>query len=152
MGGTSATSALGARQNLRIFYGSTATVPSGYTAQAGDICLVYSTGDFPSGGSGSSSGVTSVRVQATSPVQSSVNTAQTEVLNTTISLADGYGDTKNPYASKTAKYVLAAPNGAAGVPTFRQLVASDTPEVLPLTGGTLTGNLTVSKSAPAIYA
>ena len=44
-----------------------------------------------------------------------------------ISLAAAYGDTLNPYASKTANYVLAAPNGSAGVPTFRALVAADVP-------------------------
>lgn len=71
--------------------------------------------------------VTSVRVQATSPVQSSVSTAQNETLDTTISLADGYGDTKNPYASKTKNYVLAAPSNANGVPSFRALVAADIP-------------------------
>ena len=41
--------------------------------------------------------------------------------------ASGYGDTLNPYASKTAKFVLAAPNASNGVPTFRALVASDIP-------------------------
>lgn len=45
----------------------------------------------------------------------------------TIALALGYGDTQNPYASKTANYILAAPNGAAGVPTFRAMVAADVP-------------------------
>lgn len=69
--------------------------------------------------------VTSVRVQATSPVVSSVNTAQTATLNTTISLADNYGDTKNPYASKTARYVLAAPAAGAGLPAFRALTNAD---------------------------
>ena len=44
-----------------------------------------------------------------------------------ISLNAGYGDTQNPYASKTQKFVLAAPNGADGVPTFRALLASDIP-------------------------
>ena len=44
-----------------------------------------------------------------------------------ISLASGYGDTQNPYASKTANYVLAAPNGTAGAPTFRAIVAADIP-------------------------
>lgn len=71
--------------------------------------------------------VTSVRVQATSPVQSSTSTAQTETLNTTISLADGYGDTKNPYASKTKNTVLAAPSTANGAPSFRALTAADIP-------------------------
>lgn len=90
--------------------------------------------------------VTSVRVQATSPVQSSTNTAQSSTLNTTISLADGYGDTKNPYGSKTAKYVLAAPNGSAGAPSFRALVASDIPALsyLSSSGGNVSGDITRS--------
>jgi len=44
-------------------------------------------------------------------------------------LADGYGDTKNPYASKTKSYVLAAPSSANGAPTFRALVAADIPNL-----------------------
>jgi len=64
-------------------------------------------------------GVTSV--SGTSPVVSSGGTTPA------ISLASGYGDTQNPYASKTANYVLAAPNGSAGVPTFRAIVAADIP-------------------------
>jgi hypothetical protein len=44
-----------------------------------------------------------------------------------IGLASGYGDTQNPYASKTANYILAAPNGSAGAPTFRAIVAADIP-------------------------
>jgi hypothetical protein len=64
---------------------------------------------------------TVTEVTGTSPVASSGGTTPA------ISLASGYGDTLNPYASKTAKYVLAAPNGASGVPTFRALVASDVP-------------------------
>lgn len=56
----------------------------------------------------------------------------------TLGLASGYGDTQNPYASKTANYVLAAPNGSAGVPSFRALVASDIPALsyAPQTSGT----------------
>lgn len=89
--------------------------------------------------------VTSVRVQATSPVQSSVNTAQTGTLNTTISLASGYGDTQNPYASKTAKYVLAAPNAQNGAPTFRALVSSDLPSIGNITNaGDITANATIA--------
>lgn len=60
-------------------------------------------------------------VTGTSPVVSSGGTTPA------ISLASGYGDTQNPYASKTANYVLAAPNGSAGVPTFRALAAADIP-------------------------
>ena len=52
-----------------------------------------------------------------------------------ISLASGYGDTQNPYASKTANHILAAPNGTAGVPTFRAMVATDVPTLNQSTTG-----------------
>ena len=75
-----------------------------------------------------SSGITSVTISATSPVQSSTSTAQTgSSASTTISLKDAYGDTKNPYGSKTKNYVLAAPSNANGAPSFRALVAADIP-------------------------
>ena len=91
-----------------------------------------------------SSGVTSVRVQATSPVVSSVNTEQNTTLNTTISLANAYGDTKNPYGTKTANYVLAGPTtGNAATPTFRALVADDIPTLTPAKAGL--GNVTNDK-------
>lgn len=91
--------------------------------------------------------VTSVRVQATSPVQSSTSSAQSTSLNTTISLANGYGDTKNPYASKTANTVLAAPNGSDGVPTFRALEKADIPlaSETAVSGGTTTSLVTTGE-------
>ena len=76
-------------------------------------------------------------VTATAPVVSSGGTAPD------ISLAAGYGDTQNPYAAKTANYVLAAPNGSSGVPTFRALVAADIP-ALPYGTGTVTSVSVVS--------
>ena len=69
-----------------------------------------------------SSGGTVTSVSGTSPVNVATGTT-----TPVVSLAAGYGDTLNPYASKTAKYFLAAPNAAAGVPTFRAMVASDVP-------------------------
>lgn len=69
-------------------------------------------------------------VTGTSPVVSSGGTTPA------ISLATAYGDTLNPYASKTANYVLAAPNGTAGVPTFRAIVAADIPTLNQNTTGT----------------
>ncbi len=85
-----------------------------------------------------SSGITSVTIGATSPVQSSTSTAQMgSSASTTISLKDAYGDTKNPYGSKTKNYVLAAPSNANGVPSFRALVAADIPALayVPAAGG-----------------
>jgi hypothetical protein len=68
------------------------------------------------------SSVTAVTsVTGTSPVASSGGTTPA------ISLSSGYGDTQNPYASKTANFFLAAPNGAGGAPTFRAVVAADIP-------------------------
>ena len=57
----------------------------------------------------------------------------------TIALAASYGDTQNPYASKTANYVLAAPNGSAGAPTFRALVSADIPTLNQNTTGYAAG-------------
>ena len=48
----------------------------------------------------------------------------------TLSLADAFGDTKNPYGTKDANYVLAGPtSGSAAVPAFRALVAADIPDL-----------------------
>lgn len=69
-------------------------------------------------------------VTGTSPVVSSGGATPA------ISLAASYGDTQNPYASKTANYILAAPDGAAGVPTFRAVVAADIPTLNQNTTGT----------------
>lgn len=69
-------------------------------------------------------------VTGTSPVNSSGGATPA------ISLASGYGDTLNPYASKTANYVLASPDGSSGVPTFRAIVASDIPTLNQNTTGT----------------
>jgi hypothetical protein len=56
----------------------------------------------------------------------------------TIGLAANYGDTVNPYASKTANNFLAAPNGSAGVPSFRAIAAADVPTLNQNTTGTAT--------------
>jgi len=61
-------------------------------------------------------------VSGTSPVAVATGTS-----TPVVSLSAGYGDTQNPYASKTANNFLAAPNGSAGVPTFRTIVAADIP-------------------------
>jgi hypothetical protein len=79
------------------------------------------------------SGGTVTSVTGTSPVASSGGATPA------ISLASGYGDTQNPYASKTANFVLAAPNGSANVPSFRALVSADIPTLNQNTTGTAAG-------------
>ena len=96
------------------------------TLPSGDVINFI---DNTSGYTTNTGTVTSVRVQATSPVSSSQNTSQTETLNTTISLDDAYGDTKNPYGSKAANLVLASPDSSTGAPSFRSLTASDIPTI-----------------------
>ena len=76
------------------------------------------------GGGGTVTGVT-----ATAPVASSGGTTPV------VSLNAAYGDTLNPYASKTANFVLAAPTGVAGVPVFRAVVAADIPTLNQSTTG-----------------
>jgi hypothetical protein len=91
---------------------------------------------FNSKGSGTVTSVT-----GTSPVSS------TGGATPALSLEASYGDTQNPYASKTANYVLAAPNGSAGVPTFRAVVAADIPTLNQSTTGTasnVTGTVAVA--------
>jgi len=87
-------------------------------------------------------------VTGTSPVASSGGATPA------ISLSAGYGDTLNPYASKTANFVLAAPNGSAGVPTFRAVVAADIPTLNQSTTGsaaTLTTGRTIAITGDLAY-
>ena len=117
--------------------GTNGAAPAWDTVTASDVGL---------GNVSNTAQVTSVT--GTSPVASSGGTTPA------ISLASGYGDTQNPYASKTANYVLAAPNGLAGVPTFRALVAADIPTLNQNTtgsSGSCTGNsATATKSTNLI--
>jgi len=106
---------------------------------SGQVLTSAGAGTAPTWTTPASSGVTSVT--GTSPVVSSGGATPA------ISLASGYGDTLNPYASKTANYVLAAPNGSSGVPTFRAIVAADIPTLNQNTTGTasnVTGTVAVA--------
>ena len=86
--------------------------------------VVIPSGDEPSGT------VTSVGIQNASNGGLSVSGSPITSSGTiTIGLASAYGDTKNPYGSKTANTVLAAPNGSNGTPSFRALVADDIPDL-----------------------
>jgi hypothetical protein len=117
----------------------------GSQGTAGQVLTSAGTGATPTWTTPTTGTVTSVT--GTSPVVSSGGATPA------ISLATAYGDTLNPYASKTANFVLAAPNGSAGVPTFRAIVAADIPTLNQNTTGTaastpklLTTNFTIEES------
>ena len=147
-GGTGATTAATARTNFgATTVGSnffTLTNPSAITfvrINADNTVSTLDAATFRTAiGAGTGSG-TVTSVTGTSPVASSGGTTPA------ISLASGYGDTQNPYASKTANFVLAAPNGTAGVPTFRAIVAADIPTLNQNTTGTaanVTGTVAIA--------
>ena len=111
----------------------------GNQGTAGQVLTSAGTGATPTWTTPTTGTVTSVT--GSSPVTSSGGATPA------ISLAANYGDTLNPYASKTAKYILAAPNAADGVPTFRAIVASDIPTLNQNTTGTasnVTGTVAVA--------
>jgi hypothetical protein len=118
-GGTNATTANDGLNNL---------LPS-QTSNTGKVLTTDGTNaTWVANGSGTVTSVT-----GTAPVNVATGTT-----TPVVSLAASYGDTQNPYASKTANYVLAAPDGSAGVPTFRALTATDIPSLtgtyIPYTG------------------
>jgi hypothetical protein len=118
-GGTGASTATDGLNNL---------LPS-QTSNTGKVLTTDGTNaTWVANGSGTVTSVT-----GTAPVNVATGTT-----TPVVSLAASYGDTQNPYASKTANYVLAAPDGSAGVPTFRALTATDIPSLtgtyIPYTG------------------
>ncbi len=67
----------------------------------------------------------------------------------------GSGTLTGTWASQTANFIFAAPDGLAGTPTFRALLDADIPNnitassYLPLAGGTMTGKLNTIATAAA---
>jgi hypothetical protein len=114
----------------------TGTAVSGQLSSFNGSLYVYSGTAWTALSTGAGT-VTSVT--GTSPIVSSGGATPA------ISLASGYGDTQNPYASKTANFVLAAPNGSNGAPTFRALVSADIPTLDQNTTGSA-ATLTTSRN------
>lgn len=117
------------------FTGTGVNSAVGVTQSASDDSTRLATTAYVKSVVANAGGGTVTGVTATSPVASSGGNAPV------ISLNSGYGDTLNPYASKTASHVLAAPSATNGVPSFRALVASDIPTLNQNTTGTA-GNVT----------
>ncbi len=90
-----------------------ASNPSGYTTNTGTVTSV--------GGTGTVSGLT---------LTGTVTTTGNLTLGGTLSVA------ASNFASQTANTFLAAPNGSAGVPTFRAIAAADIPTLNQNTTGT----------------
>lgn len=86
---------------------------------------------------------TSLSSTSTNPVQNKVVKAALDDKAASSHTHSQYYDST---ISRTANTVLAAPNGSSGGASFRELVSADLPDLsskyLPLSGGTLTGQLT----------
>jgi hypothetical protein len=136
------TAAAGSFTNLSV---TGTTSFDGAQGTAGQVLTSAGTGNTPTWTTPTTGTVTSVT--GTSPVVSSGGNTPA------ISLAASYGDTQNPYASKTANFVLAAPNGSAGAPTFRAIVAADIPTLNQNTTGTasnVTGTVAVANGGTGL--
>lgn len=124
---------------------STGNTLSKATLTAGsNITITNGPGTITIAASGGGASVTSVT--ATAPVASSGGSTPV------ISLNAAYGDTLNPYASKAANLILASPNGSAGVPSFRALVAADLPNTAVTAGSYTSANITVDAQGRIIAA
>jgi hypothetical protein len=109
-GGTGATNAADALTNLGAYPASN---PAGYTSNVGTVTSVSGTGS-----------VSGLSLSGTVTSTGSLTLGGTLVV------------TASNFASQTANTVLAAPDGAAGVPTFRAIVAADIPTLNQNTTGT----------------
>jgi hypothetical protein len=105
---------------LQSFTETDPTVPSWAKASTKPSYTASEVGALPDSTVIPQGTVTSVRVQASSPLQSSTNTAQTTSLNTTLS-----------FSNQNANKILAGPSSgsSAAAPTFRALVAADIPTI-----------------------
>ena len=120
----------------------------GSTTSALAVTAIGTTGQvLTSAGAGTPTWTTPTTGTVTSVSGTSPVSVATGTTTPVISLASGYGDTQNPYASKTANYVLAAPNGSAGAPTFRAIVAAD----IPTLNQNTTGSAATLTTPRAIY-
>lgn len=128
---TNGTEYIGLRSPAALAASYNLTLPT----SAGTVGQVLSTDGTGVLSWSSASGVSSV--SGTSPISSSGGATPA------ISLDANYGDTLNPYASKTANRVLASPNGSAGAPSFRALVAADLPNTTVTANSYTIANITV---------
>jgi hypothetical protein len=109
-GGTGATDAATALTNLGAYPASN---PSGFTSNVGTVTSVSGTGTV-----------------------SGLSLSGTVTSTGSLTLGGTLAVLPSNFASQTANTVLAAPNGSAGTPTFRAIVAADVPTLNQNTTGT----------------
>jgi hypothetical protein len=123
-----------------------------YASLSGAVTAV--SGTAPIASSGGTTPAISI-TQATTSTDGYLSSTDWNTFNNKqAALSAGYGDTTNPYASKTANHVLAAPDGSSGSPTFRALVAADVPTLNQNTTGsaaTLTTARTIGITGDLAY-
>jgi hypothetical protein len=138
LGGTDSNVQIGTPSNGQILtYDGAATYWKNTTLTAGTGVSISTSAGGVLTVSATGSGGTVTSVTGTSPVNVATGTT-----TPVISLAAAYGDTLNPYGTKTANYVLAGPTtGAATVPAFRALVANDIPSLSYVTSVSFTGGI-----------
>ena len=112
------------------------SISAATTAAAGSMSAADKTklDGIASGATANTGTVTSVATSGT--VSGLTLTGGTITTTGTITLGGTLAVTAANFASQTANTFLAAPNGAAGVPTFRTLVAADVPTLNQNTTGT----------------
>lgn len=121
-------------------YGNSTTVPQVTVDAKGRVTAVTNVG-IAAGGSGT---VTSVSGTGT---VSGISLSGTVTTTGNLTLGGTLAVTPSNFASQTANTVLAAPNGTAGTPTFRALVAADVPTLNQNTTGTasnVTGTVAIA--------
>jgi uncharacterized lipoprotein YmbA len=158
-GGTGSTTAAAARTALgATTLGSnlfTITNPSAITFprfNADNTVSSLNAADFRTAiGAGTSSTTGTVTSVGGTGTVSGLSLSGTVTTSGNLTLGGTLAVTPSNFASQTAKTVLAAPNAAAGVPTFRLLVASDIPTLNQNTTGTaaISTAATVTTSATA---
>jgi hypothetical protein len=155
-GGTGATSAAAARTNL----GATTLGGNLYTLANvaaiafprfnadNTVSTLDATAFRTAIGAGTSSTTGTVTSVATAGTVSGLTLTGGPITTTgTITLGGTLAVAPSNFASQTANTVLAAPNGSAGVPTFRALVAADVPTLNQNTTGTaanVTGTVAIA--------